>query len=78
MMRYFFHVEGVVHSGDSEGLELPAGEEAVRAEAIGAARQILSEGALAGRDRTDWTMLVTDATGQTILRLPLSEALRKG
>jgi len=77
VMRYFFHIEGMTQSSDSEGLELPD-LEAVRSEAIEGVREILSESALAGRDRTDWTMLVTDATGKTVFRLPFSEVLRKG
>jgi hypothetical protein len=75
-MRYFFHIQGVADSCDDEGLELPD-MEAVRHEAIEGAREILSEEAGVGRDRADWTMLVTDETGKTVLRLPFSEVLQR-
>ena len=56
MPRYFFHVDG--EPPDSDGLELP-GIEAVRAEAIRAAGEMLRD--IDGEfDGAEWAMRVTE------------------
>ena len=64
------------HSPDQDGEELP-NEEAARQEALESIRDILSEGAYEGWDRTDWTMAVSDEGGRAVATIPFSSALRK-
>ena len=75
MGRYFFNV-AEAEDTDSEGQELPD-MGAVRAEATNAAREILSETALEGSDRADWTMVVTGEDGERVLTLRLGDTLTR-
>ena len=58
---------------DQEGEECSS-DRAARKEAVEGAREILSEGALAGWDMTDWKMTVTDEDGQAVFEVPITAA----
>jgi len=75
MSRYFFNVVGMQDTDDG-GEELPDAKSA-RAHALKAARELLSEAALAGWDCGDWTMVATDEAGKTVLTLRLGDTLTK-
>ena len=75
MSRYFFNVVGMQDIDDG-GEELPDAKSA-RAHTLKAARELLSEAALVGWDCSDWTMVVTDESGRTVLTLRLGDTLTK-
>ena len=77
MPKFFFNVQREHYAEDTNGVELDNAEE-VPEEALGAARDILSEAAFVGIDRSGWAFNVTDEKGQTVFSLPFSDALRKG
>lgn len=71
MPRYFFHTfNGSAHP-DAEGTEFPGLEEA-REEAIQTAGEIIRGQSIKSWKGSDWHMEVTDASGQTLLRLRFS------
>jgi hypothetical protein len=75
MPLYFFHhqtVSGLIT--DDEGDDLP-GLQAVREEAVEAARELLAHAARAGRDARDESFVVVDDLGQTVLVLKFADAL---
>ena len=77
MPRYFFHVyDGEKATIDEEGIELPD-EAAVREEALVAARELMSDGMLTGKDRTAWRVEVCTMTACPLLMIPFSEAIRE-
>jgi hypothetical protein len=57
---------------DIEGLEL-SDLAAARQEATGLARD-LTRGQILGRDWSNWTVVVTDDSGEQILSVPISES----
>jgi hypothetical protein len=56
---------------DIDGLEL-SDLAAARQEAMGLARD-LTRGQILGRDWSNWTVVVTDDSGEQILNMPISE-----
>lgn len=75
MPIFYFHIRaGNLMIRDEEGLDAPHLDD-VREEALQSARDLLSEGVLAGEDRSDWAVLVAEASGQIVLTLPLSRSV---
>jgi hypothetical protein len=75
---YFFHIQeptGIII--DEEGIELNGLEE-VRAEAVQAARDILSDRLRSGQPLDDQSFIVTDNVGDTVLKFPLKLAITDG
>ena len=71
MPHYFFHIfNGQAHP-DTEGTELPGLDE-VRQQAVQTAGEILRDDGIKGWKGSDWHMEVTDAAGQSVLRLRFS------
>ena len=76
MRRFFFNVQqGNEYVEDTEGQEI-ADLEGVRSEALTAAREVVAEGALAGKEWTSWSFNITDENGETVLRFPFSQAMQ--
>jgi hypothetical protein len=71
MPRYFFHVVDGREIVDDEGTELP-GLRAARAEAIRTAGAMLRDEGDEFWNGTEWHMNVTDAAGQSVLKLRFS------
>jgi hypothetical protein len=71
MPRYFFHVVDGRDIIDTDGTELSGLREA-RAEAIRTAGAILRDEGDRFWDGTEWEMNVTDASGQSVLKLRFS------
>jgi hypothetical protein len=71
MPRYFFHVIDGRDIIDKEGTVLPGLREA-RAEAIRTAGSILCDEGDQFWNGTEWQMNVTDASGQSVLKLRFS------
>jgi len=71
MPRYFFHVIDGREIIDREGLEL-SGLKEVRAEAIRTAGAILRDEGDKFWNGTEWHMNVTDAAGQSVLKIRFS------
>ena len=76
MPRFFFHVRDGKDLPDTEGTELP-NLAAVRTEALKASGEMLrdSKGRAEFWSGDDWTMNVTDETGQPVLTLRFSGTL---
>jgi len=76
MNRYFFDViDDDVVAEDPEGAEFPD-LDAVREEALGAARELLCEDVEAGRPVDRRYIQVRDASGQVFFKTPLIAALK--
>ena len=75
MAHFFFNVDGGPTLSETVGLDLPSIERA-HMEARDSARDMLVDGAIRGEDRLDWQMVVTDESGQTVLRMPFAAAFR--
>lgn len=76
MARYFFHLRDgdSLLKDDEEGQEFP-NLEAVRLEAIEAARDILSEAALSGHAGSlNQQIEVVDEAGHTVVTMPVGRA----
>lgn len=71
MSRYYFHVVNGRDIIDNEGVELPGLEE-IRAQALHTAGEILRDEGYQCWNGTEWQMNVTDATGQSVLKLRFS------
>ena len=71
MPRYFFHVIDGNEYPDTEGTVL-ANPDAARAEAIRTAGSILRDEGDQFWNGTEWQMNVTDAAGQSVLKLRFS------
>ncbi|WP_134496746.1 DUF6894 family protein [Microvirga pakistanensis] len=76
MPRYFMHIrQGGQLIEDTEGVELPD-LGAARAWALHGIRDLVGEAIRYGRD--DWlddALVITDATGRELMRVPFIEAL---
>ncbi|MGO4527251.1 hypothetical protein AB4097_20635 [Microvirga sp. 2MCAF35] len=73
MPRYFFHVIDGRDIIDNDGTVLPGLREA-RAEAIRTAGSMLRDEGDRFWNSTEWQMNVTDASGQSVLKLRFSAA----
>jgi hypothetical protein len=75
MPRYYFHVKNSTGTlTDDEGMDLENLDE-VRKEATLAAREILSELVLQGKEMDDRAFIVEDETGETVLTYPFKLSL---
>ena len=78
MPRYYFHVvRANTCIRDAEGTELHGLAEA-RAEAIQDARTLMSLAILEGVDISGRSIEICDEGGNIVLRLPFTEAVRRG
>jgi hypothetical protein len=59
---------------DPKGVELP-NPNAVREQALKAARQIVDDGIAHGDDRSGWKFDIKDSSDRTVLTLPFAEAM---
>jgi hypothetical protein len=75
MPRYYFHIrQGDILIQDPEGIEV-AETEALKEEAVEAARDLLADGDLQGLDRREWLYEIADESGATVLTLLFSDAV---
>jgi hypothetical protein len=75
-MRYFLHMRrGEELIQDPDGTELP-NLDAVRAEAIQGARQILAQNVMSGSVVTGRKFEICDEQGKVLLVVPFSEAVK--
>ena len=77
MAIYFIHVRtptGLIR--DLEGFDLPELSAAL-AEATDAARELMSEAVLAGRDISDRAMEITNEKGEVLVRLAFVDTLER-
>lgn len=77
MAIYFIHVQtptAVIR--DLEGFDLPELSAAL-AEATDAARELMSEAVLEGRDISDRAMQIANEKGQILARLPFADTLKR-
>ena len=76
MSRYYFNVQqGAELLKDPVGDDLDDPEE-LRRKALESARELVAEGAREGQNWLAWSVIVTDAGGEPVLTLPLSEAVQ--
>jgi hypothetical protein len=76
MPRYYLHVHvGERHIEDPEGVEADNLDGAIKAVAV-AANELLGEGLLDGKLTEQDHFEVTDAAGQTLAKVPLSDSFR--
>jgi hypothetical protein len=74
MPHFLFHVaDGTETYTTDEDL---ADVNEVRLEAVYDAREMLVEGLMAGEDRSDWRLAVTDEEGRTVVEVPFSQAFQ--
>jgi hypothetical protein len=77
MAIYFIHVQtATAVIRDLEGVDLPDLSAAL-AEATDAARELMSEAVLQGRDISDQAMQITNEKGQILARLPFTDTLKR-
>jgi hypothetical protein len=77
MALYFIHVQTpTALIEDVEGFDLP-NLSAALAEATDAARELMSEAVLDGRDISDQAMRITNGEGQILARLPFADTLKR-
>ena len=74
--HYFLHVRNGWPTEDPEGADF-TDLEAARMEAIGAARELLSEAILAGNLLLEHKIEIADEAGRVLLTVPFREAVRE-
>ncbi len=76
MAHYYLHIRnGVEFTEDPEGADFPD-LEAARTEAVGAARELMSEAILKGLLLLSHNVDIADEAGRVVLSVPFREAVR--
>lgn len=75
MARYYFHIrDGDKLIEDLEGQDV-GDEEAIRAEALASAREMLAESIRLGKSMEHRIFEITDADGRQVTTVPFSDAI---
>jgi hypothetical protein len=75
MPKFYFHVNGPAGmTADEEGIELENLDQ-VREEALGGARDILSDLVKSGKPLDGHTFVIADEAGETVMTIPFRLAL---
>ena len=76
-MRYFYNIKsGNGTVSDEEGSE-HADLQSAKAEAIVAARELMADAILRGKDLSSYTMEIVDEEAQVLVRMPFSVAVQQ-
>lgn len=75
MPRYFFHLHNDVEVEDEDGVDLPD-LEAVRAEALKAARDLMAEDVKRGKLTLSHRIEIRDQAGEPVLTVRYADAIK--
>jgi hypothetical protein len=74
-LRFYLHIkDGANLIRDEEGVDLPTAADA-RAQALHAARELVADAVMSGRDLDADAFLIADQSGKQLTYLPLTDAL---
>ena len=74
-MRFYLHIkDGADLIRDEEGVDLPTAADA-RDQALHAARELVADAVMSGRDLDADAFLIADQNGKQLTYLPLTDAL---